>query len=235
MKANGLFVFIVTILFAMTAVFNLAAAGGITVNQSTDKITITGEKGKKIASDKFTLSKDGWYIIKISYTGPAVSVCQLSLVTQTMIDKKQTIGGSLTNWMGPNTTEKVKHKGSVESGDFMIYVDDAGGPWTVEIVKSPKPSALSSSPTFSGTADKVTPFFKLGKGSAKFTMHQKLKGKFSSRLEVDLINGDTGTLVKYLCHNSTAPEQTANVDIPAAGNYVLVVSGGDSWDISYKQ
>src|SRR5271157_6366669 len=117
----------------------------------------------------------------------------------------------------------------------MIYVDEAGGPWTVEIVKSPKPSPLSSATTFSGTTDKVTPFFNLKKGSVKFTMQQKLKAKFSSRLEVDLVNADTGVLVSYLCHNAIEPVQTSTADIPAAGTYVLAVTGGDIWDVSYVQ
>jgi hypothetical protein len=66
-------------------------------------------------------------------------------------------------------------------------------------------------------------------------MHQKLKGRFSSRLEVVLINADIGVFVSYLCHNATDPTQTANVDVPAAGTYILEVSGGDSWDISHEQ
>ena len=217
MKAkNVVFFLAAAALLAATALSEVGAASNITVNQTADKITITGGKGKKILSDKFALTKDGWYIIKISYTGPDVSVCQLSLATQTMVTKKQTIGGMLTNWMGPNTTEKVQHKGSVESDDYMIYVDEAGGPWTVEIVMSPKPGPLSRATTFSGTTDKVTPFFTLRKGSAKFTMHQKLKAKFSSRLEVDLVNADTGALVSYLCHNAIEPVQTSTADIPAA-------------------
>ncbi len=224
------------ILFAATVLLTQGAIANITVNQTVDKITIKGDKGKGIASDKFALSKDGWYIIKISYTGAAYSVCQLSLVTQKMITDKQTIGGGmLTNWIGPNTTEKIPHKGLVKSEDYVIYVVDAGGPWTVEILKSPKPSPVSTSTTFSGTTDKVSPFFHLKKGSAKFTMHQKLKGKFSSRLEVDLINADTGAFMSYLCHNAIEPTQMAKVDIPVAGNYILEVSGGDNWDVSYTQ
>jgi hypothetical protein len=80
----------------------------------------------------------------------------------------------------------------------------------------------------------VTPFFHLNKGSAVFTMHQKLKGQFSSRLEINLINADRGVFVTNLCHNATEPTQTAKADIPATGNYILEVSGGDNWDVSYK-
>lgn len=225
----------VALLFTATTLAKAAADAGITVKQTADKITITGGKSTKIASDKFALSKDGWYIIKISYTGAAYSICQLSLVTQSMITDKQTIAGLLTNWMGPNTTEKIQHKGSLKSEDYMIYVERADGPWTIEILKSPKPTPVSISTTFSGTTNKVTPFFHLKKGPAKFTMHQKLKGQFSSRLEIDLINADTGVFVSYLCHNATEPTQTATADIPAAGNYILEVTGGDSWDVSFTQ
>ena len=235
MKSRYLTIMIVVTFIITAAVAKSEAAGKITVNQTADKIIITGDKGKKNASDKFALSKDGWYIIKIAYTGAKISVCQLSLVTQKMITDKETIGGLLTNWIGPHTTEKIQHKGTIKSEDYMIYVDEAGGPWTVEILKSPKPSPISTSTTFTGTTDKVTPFFHLKKGSAKFTMHQKLKGKFSSRIEVDLFNADTGALVSYLCHNATEPTQTAKTDIPAAGAYILEVSGGDSWDVSYTQ
>jgi hypothetical protein len=210
------------------------AAAKITVTQTADKITITGDKGEKIASDKFALSKDGWYIIKVSYTRADPSICQLSLVTQKMITDKETIGGLLTNWMGPMTTEKIRFKGSANSEDYMIYVEDAGGPWTIEILKNPKPIPVSSKTTFNGTTNKVTPFFHLNKGSAVFTMHQKLKGQFSSRLEINLINADRGVFVTNLCHNATEPTQTAKADIPATGNYILEVSGGDNWDVSYK-
>jgi hypothetical protein len=151
-----------------------------------------------------------------------------------MITDKETIGGLLTNWMGPMTTEKIRFKGSANSEDYMIYVEDAGGPWTIEILKNPKPIPVSSKTTFNGTTNKVTPFFHLNKGSAVFTMHQKLKGQFSSRLEINLINADRGVFVTNLCHNATEPTQTAKADIPATGNYILEVSGGDNWDVSYK-
>jgi hypothetical protein len=234
MKSKYLVIIIVVAFIVATAVSMSEAAAKITVTQTADKITITGDKGKKISSDKFVLSKDGWYIIKISYTGADVSTCQLSLVTQKMITDKETVGGLLTNWIGPNTTEKIRSKGSVTSKDYMIYVDDAGGPWTIEILKNPKPIPVSSKTTFNGTTNKVTPFFHLNKGSAVFTMHQKLKGQFSSRLEINLINADRGVFVTNLCHNATEPTQTAKADIPATGNYILEVSGGDNWDVSYK-
>ena len=234
MKSKYLVIIIVVAFIVATAVSMSEAAAKITVTQTADKITITGDKGKKISSDKFALSKDGWYIIKVSYTGADVSICQLSLVTQKMITDKETIGGLLTNWMGPMTTEKIRFKGSANSEDYMIYVEDAGGPWTIEILKNPKPIPVSSKTTFNGTTNKVTPFFHLNKGSAVFTMHQKLKGQFSSRLEINLINADRGVFVTNLCHNATEPTQTAKADIPATGNYILEVSGGDNWDVSYK-
>lgn len=64
---------VVTLIIAIAT----ARAGNtikITVTQAADKIIITSDKGKKIASDKYALSKDGWYIIKISYTGPIVNI-----------------------------------------------------------------------------------------------------------------------------------------------------------------
>jgi len=234
MKSKYLAIIVVAAFIVATAVSKSEAAGKITVTQTVDKITIKGDKSKKIPSDKFALSKDGWYIIKVSYTGADVSTCQLSLVTQKMITDKETIGGLLTNWIGPNTTEKIRSKGSAKSEDYMIYVEDAEGPWTIEILKSPKPTPVSSNTTFSGTTNKVTPFFHLKKGPAKFTMHQQLKGRFSSRLEINLVNADTGIFVTNLCHNATEPIQTAKSDIPATGNYILEVSGGDNWDVSYK-
>ena len=229
-------IFFAAVLSAAAAFSKPVVPDKITVNQTADTITITGGKGKSIASDKFALSKDGWYIMKVSYTGGTVSICQLSLVTQTMITAKQTIGGlQLTNWMGPNTTEKIVHRGSIDSDDYLIYVDEADGPWTVEILKSPKPTPISGETTFSGTTDKVTPFFQLKKAPAKFTMHQQRKGQFSSRLAINLINADTGAYVSNLCHNAIQPTQTATVDIPVTGNYVLEVNGGDTWDVSYTQ
>ncbi len=235
MKSKYLALVIVAAFIAVTTASQLLAAGKITVTQTAEKITITGDKGKKIASDKFALSKDGWYIIKIAYTGADVSICQLSLATQKMVTDKETVGGMLTNWMGPMTTEKILSKGAAKSEDYMIYVDDAEGPWTIEILKNPKPKPLSDKTTFSGTTNKVTPFFHLKKGSAAFTMHQKLKGQWSSRLEINIYDANTGKYVGNLCHNSTTPMLNSKVDIPEAGPYVLEVIGGDSWDVSYKQ
>jgi hypothetical protein len=226
---------IMALLFAVTAPAKPVVPDKITVNQTADKISILGGKGRRIASDKFSLSKDGWYILKVSYSGAEVSTCQLSLVTQAMIAAKETIGGMLTNWIGPNTTEKIRHQGSVESADYSIYVDEAEGPWTVEILKSPKPTPVSGDTTFRGTTNKVTPFFHLKAGAAKFTMLQKLQGRFSSRLAVELINADTGAFVSSLCHNATEPTQTATVDLSEAGNFILEVIGGDTWEVSYTQ
>lgn len=234
MKIKYLALIIVAAFIAANTVSMSVAAGKITVTQTAEKITITGDKCKKIASDKFALSKDGWYIIKIAYTGPDISICQLSLATQKMITDKEADGGMLTNWMGPMTTEKVLFKGSVKSEDYMIYVDDAEGPWTIEILKNPKPTPLSDKTTFSGTTNKVTPFFHLNKGSVTFTMHQKLKGQWSSRLEINLYDANTGKHVSNLCHNTTSPTLNSKVDVPQAGTYILEVIGGDSWDVSFK-
>ena len=235
MKNKYLALIVVAAFIAAASVSQLATAGNITVTQTAEKITITGDKGKKIASDKFALSKDGWYIIKVAYTGADVSICQLSLATQKMVTDKETVGGMLTNWMGPNTTEKILSKGAAKSEDYMIYIDDAEGPWTIEILKNPKPKPLSDKIAFSGTTNKVTPFFHLKKGSTAFTMHQKLKGQWSSRLEINIYDANTGKYVGNLCHNSTTPMLNSKVDIPEAGPYVLEVIGGDSWDVSYKQ
>ncbi|MGD0589904.1 MAG: hypothetical protein ABSA44_03780 [Bacteroidota bacterium] len=235
MKSKYLAIIIVVALIMVVVASKLEAAVKITVTQTADKITISGYKGKKITSDKFALSSDGWYIIKVSYIGADASICQLSLVTQKMITDQETIAGSLTNWMGPNTTEKIRSKGSVNSEDYMIYVENAGGPWTIEILNNPKPASISSETTFSDTTDKVTPFFNLNKGSATFTMHQKLKGQFSMRLEVALYDANTGKIVSDLCHNDASPTLEATADIPEDGTYILEVSGGDSWDVSYKQ
>ena len=139
MQSKYLAIIIVAAFIVAAAASKSGVAGKITVSQTIDKITIAGDKGKKIASDKFALNKDEWYIIKVSFTGVDVSVCQLSLVTQKMITDKETIGGLLTNWIGPNTTEKIRSKGSTKSEDYMIYLEDAEGPWTIEILKSPKP------------------------------------------------------------------------------------------------
>jgi hypothetical protein len=235
MKSKYLALIIIAAFIAAASSSLLAASGKITVTQTAEKITITGDKGEKIASDKFALSKDGWYIIKVSYKGADASICQLSIVTQQMITDKETVGGLLTNWMGPKTTEKIRSKGSAKSEDYLIYVEAANGPWTIEILKNPKPKPLSDKTTFSGTTNKVTPFFNLKKGSAAFTMIQKLEAQWSSRLEINLYDANTGMYVNNLCHNSTTPKQESTVGIPETGPYILEVIGGDSWDVSYKQ
>jgi hypothetical protein len=235
MKSKYLVIIVVVAFIVAAAALNSVAAVKIIVTQTADKITIMGYKGKKIVSDKFTLSNDEWYIIKVSYTGADASICKLSLVTQNMIDGQGTAAGSLSNWIGPNTTEKIWPKGSASSDNYMIYVENARGPWTIEILKNPKPTVLSSETIFSDTTNKVMSFFNLNKGTAAFTMHQKLKGQSSPDLEVALYNVNTGKFVSTLCHNDASPKLEATVEIPEAGIYILQVSGGDSWDVSYKQ
>ncbi len=235
MKKINLSIILVMAIFISTTVAAQAGDANITVKQTAEKITISGNKCKKATSDKFALSKDAWYIIKIAYTGKDVSICQLSLVNQKMIDEKMTVGGMLTNWMGPNTTEIVRSKGSAKSEDYMIYVDDVGGPWTIEILKSPKPVTVSKETTFKGTKNTVTSFFHMNKGPASFTINQKLKSQWGSRINVSLYNADTGEFVANLCHNDDSPTQTANKEIPSAGAYVFEIVGGDSWQVSFKQ
>lgn len=81
-----------------------------------------------------------------------------------MITEKTAVDGMLTNWIGLNTTETVRFKGSAKSEDYMIYVDEVGGRWTVEILKSLKPIPVSSESSFSDTKNKVTAFFYLKRG-----------------------------------------------------------------------
>jgi hypothetical protein len=66
-------------------------------------------------------------------------------------------------------------------------------------------------------------------------MHQKLKSQLSTRLEVTLYDAGTGNVVSTLCHNDDSPTLEATIDIPEVGTYILEVSGGDSWDVSYRQ
>ncbi len=223
------------LLCAATAFAKPVAADKITVQRDADRVVVTGGRGKNLASDRFALSHDAWYIVKIAYTGAEVSTCQLSLATPAMIAAKETVGGLLTNWIGPRTREKIYARGSLKSEDYAIFVEDAEGPWTIEILASPKPEPVSEQLSFSGTTGKVTPFFHLKAGPAQFTMNQKLKGKFSSRLEVNLYNADTGAYVTNLCHNSTNPTLTAKVDVKQAGTYVLEIAGGDAWEITCLQ
>lgn len=217
-----------------TAASTAGSGGKITVTQTADKITITGGKGEKMTSDKFPLSKDGWYIVKITFTGGDYSIFQSALGTQQMIDESEAIGGQLTNSLGTMTTAKILGKGSVNSDDYKIYIGSSDGQWTIEILKNPT-GPLTTDTTFTGASDKVTPFFHLNQGSASFTMHQKLKSQYSSRLDVNLYNADTGTYVANLAHNDDTPTLTASSDIPTSGNYVLEVIGGGDWDISYTQ
>jgi hypothetical protein len=235
MKGKYLAIIVAVAFIVGVAALNSVAAVKIIVTQTQDKITVKGYNGKKIVSDKFTLSNDEWYIIKISYTAADASICQLSLVTQKMITDQETVAGSIANWIGPNTTEKIRSKGSATSEDYMIYVENARGPWTVEILKNPKPVTLSNNTPFSDTVNKVTPFFSLNKGTAAFTMHQKLKNQLSTRLAVALYDAGTGKFVSTLCHDDGSPTLEATVEIPEAGIYILEVSGGDIWDISYNQ
>lgn len=206
----------------------------ITVTKTDDKVTITGGKGEKIKSDPFPMSKDAWYIVKIQYTGAEMTAFMSALVNQQAIDEDLTALGQLTIWLGPETTEKIYQKGSLKSEDYMIYIDSADGPWTIEILKNPT-GPVTTDKTFSGTSNKVTPFFHLDQGTASFTMNQRLKGQYSIPLGVDIYNADTGDYIGNLAHNDNSATLTATEDIPTSGNYVLEIYGGDDWDISYSQ
>ena len=101
MKRTNLFIILVAVISIAATVVAQAGDAKITVTQTAEKITISGNKCKKATSDKFALNKDAWYIIKIAYTGKDVSICQLSLVDQKMINEKMTVAGMLTNWIAP--------------------------------------------------------------------------------------------------------------------------------------
>ena len=199
-------------------------------------MTITGGVGKKMTSDKFSLSKDGWYIIKTTYTGADISDFLSAIVTPQMITDDETVGGQLTLWMGPNTATTFKEKGSYDTGDHMVYIEQADGPWSIVIEKSPTPSPVSSDTKFSGSGDTITPFFHMTKGTANFVVNQKLpSGNFNVPLEATLYNADTGELVDYITHNDDDAQITDSVDVPADGDYVITTAGSGSYDISFTE
>lgn len=208
----------------------------ITVTHEGNKIIISGGKvdeSDKQKSEPFKLDVNKWYIVKITYSGPAISNFIADVTTQKMIDDDMTIAGLLPMFLGPDTVTTIKTKGTYKTDDYMIYVESSGGPWTIEITESPVPTA-SGSKAFSGEdGTSVTPFFHLDAGSTTFTITQNLKGQFSVPIEVELVNADTGDLVTYLVHNEREATQTVTKDIDVAGNYIMRVSCGGTWTISY--
>jgi len=216
------------------------SSGKIVVTDTGSKITINGGNGEKVASDPFTLSKDGWYIITATYNGPTMSDFIANVVTQKDIDAdSQTVEGLLPMMLDPGTATVIVTKGTYESADYKLYIQKAEGPWTVEIQKSPvpQPSGLTSfSHKASVSTTSVTPFFALKQGTVTFTVTQHIDtSKFEMPIEVDLINADTGELATYVVHNGDDETQTATYDVPADGNYIMEVSCGGDWEISFTE
>jgi hypothetical protein len=216
------------------------ASDKITVVDTASKVTVTGGNGEKVTSDAFALSKDGWYIITTTYNGPTMSDFIANVITQKGIDEDaQTVEGLLPMMLNPDKATLIITKGTYDSGDYKVYVQKAQGPWTVEIQKSPvpQPSGLTSfSHKASDSTTSVSPFFALKQGTVTFTVTQHIDtSKFEMPIEVKLVNADTGELATYVVHNGDDETQTATYDVPADGNYIMEVTCGGDWEISFTE
>lgn len=219
---------------------SLAAGSGdkITVAQSGNKITITGGNANKLVSDAFPMDKDAWYMITYDYRGPEWSNFIAMISTPEYIENDEAIGGLLPMLLEPGKGTIIKEKGVYKSTDYKLLADTCGGPWTVVIEKSPAPVASGQTSFSHKEADSynsVTPYFHLNKGTAAFTVNQQLSGKYSTPADVNLYNADTGEYVANIAHNDNSPTITWDVDVPADGNYIIGVSCGGDWQISFTQ
>jgi len=83
----------------------------------------------------------------------------------------------------------------------MIYIENAEGPMDDRVLKNPSPHRYPAKPTFNGLRGQVTPVLPSQERISRPLPDgiKKLKGQFSARLWVVLINADLGVFVSYLC------------------------------------
>jgi hypothetical protein len=208
------------------------------VTQSGNKLTITGGVANKLVSNAFPMDKDAWYIITYDYRGPEWSNFIAMISTPEYIEKDEAIGGLLPMLLEPGKGTVIREKGVYKSEDYKLLADTCGGPWTVVIEKSPTPAPsgqTSFSHKLSDSYNSVTPYFHLNKGTATFTVNQQLEGKYSTAADVQLYNADTGEYVADITHNDNTATITSTEDIDVDGNYILGVSCGGDWQISFTQ
>ncbi len=210
----------------------------ITVAQSGNTVTISGGKANKLVSDKFPMDKDAWYMITYDYKGPSMSNFIAEISTPDLIAKDEAIGGLLPMLLEPGKGTIIKGKGTYKSEDYQLLADTCGGPWTVTIVKSPAPSPSGQASFSHKVADSynsVSPYFNLKKGTATFTVNQQLPSQYAASADVQLYNADTGEWAADVTHNDNEATITRTVDVPADGNYILGVTCGGDWQISFTQ
>ncbi|WP_128860085.1 hypothetical protein [Methanocella paludicola] len=219
---------------------SLAAGSGdkITVTQSGNTMTIKGGVANKVVSEKFPMDADAWYMITYEYNGPEWSNFITMISTPEYIANDEAIGGLLPMLLEPGKGTIIKEKGVYKSTDYQLLADTCGGPWTVTIVKNPAPAA-SGQASFSHKAadstNSISPYFHLNKGSATFTVNQQLPGQYSVAADVQLYNADTGEWAADITHNDNTATITRTVDIEADGNYIMGVTCGGDWQISFTQ
>jgi hypothetical protein len=223
-----------------TGTASLAAGAGdkITVAQSGNKLTITGGVANKVVSDRFPMDADAWYLITYDYRGPEWSNFITMISTPEYIANDEAIGGLLPMLLEPGKGTIIKEKGVYKSTDYQLLADTCGGPWTVTIEKNPAPAASGQTSFSHKEADSynsVSPYFHLNKGTATFTVNQQLPGQYSASADVQLYNADTGEWAADITHNDNTATITRTVDIEADGNYILGVSCGGDWQISFTQ
>lgn len=199
-------------------------------------VVIKGGEGEKIQSGKFPMAGDGWCIITAKYEGTTVGIFIAYLATEGMISQDAQIGGLLPMMLEPGEATVVKTRGSLKNEDYVIYLEEADGPWTITIQRSPVPEPVSGDSTFSGPrGNHVTPYFHLDQGYATFVCNQKAENR--SSMGIELINADTGEFVTLLTDNTSNQyeSRTETVDVPATGNYIMKVYSSGDWDITYSQ
>jgi hypothetical protein len=158
--------------------------------------------------------------------------------TPEYIANDEAIGGLLPMLLEPGKGTIIKEKGVYKSTDYQLLADTCGGPWTVTIEKNPAPAASGQTSFSHKEADSynsVSPYFHLNKGTATFTVNQQLPGQYSASADVQLYNADTGEWAADITHNDNTATITRTVDIEADGNYILGVSCGGDWQISFTQ
>ena len=204
-------------------------AGKISIVQSGDTTTITGGAGKNLMSDtNISLSKDDAYLITMTYGGLPTSLCLVSL-------GDRGVPNTLEDW--GSKAEIFYPKGSFNSGQFPVIINEAYGPWTMVIEKNPKAENIVAGPKVNASAgfhNSQYIHLKKGKATFKFTRNTLVE-HYANGIHLVLFNVDKGVQEDYLWWNMGDASHEYTVDISADGNYTVGGSCMSDWEATITQ
>lgn len=200
----------------------------ISISESGDTITISGDAGQNVQSDKnISLSKADYYIVNVTYGGAPTSLCLLKLGDR---DVPNTVG----DW--GSKAGIFYQVGTFYDGEYPVIVKEAHGPWTMVIQKNPKAEQLGTGKVNCSAGFCVSQPFHLNKGKATFKFTRNtLVEHYAAGIHLVLFSMDTGKQTDYLWWNMGDASHEYPVNIPADGDYVISGSCMSDWEATISQ